>query len=193
MQDKKIKGHWDGFYKKKLAPINPSEFCRFILDQELEGKTCVDIGCGNGRDTFALGDMYATMGIDPSGSPQQQRRIGPERTVSFLFEGADDKGAKFHIKKADIVYSRFWMHTVGQKESLDLLGATTKYFCAETRIAGDEPKLYTDHDRKVIDPDIFVRDAMLMGFELIYFRKGRGMAEYKNEDPLIARFILKRK
>ena len=47
--------HWNKFYSKKKQPIKPSNFAKFLYKKFLikgKGKKLIDIGCGNGRDSF---------------------------------------------------------------------------------------------------------------------------------------------
>ena len=44
--------YWDNFYQKKIRISKPSSFAKFIVKKLKKNKTLLDIGCGNGRDTF---------------------------------------------------------------------------------------------------------------------------------------------
>jgi hypothetical protein len=63
---------------------------------------------------------------------------------------------------------------------------------AEFRIKGDKPKLFKDHERNLIDGKWLIDELKKNGFEIIYSKKGRNMAKYKNENPLVGRVIAKR-
>lgn len=177
--------YWDNFYAKGEAPKYPSDFCRFFMGLNIPGNSCVDLGCGNGRDTRVLGKRYLTVGIDPS------TREKDEGHASYIASGVID--SLDLIKEADIVYSRFFLHSIDDKTINSILKATKGYFAAETRIEGDEPKLYPDHERNQIDPLKLIKKAMQADFELVYYRQGYGMARYMEEDPLVARIILRKK
>jgi hypothetical protein len=69
---------------------------------------------------------------------------------------------------------------------------TTGYFCAEFRIDGDRPTLYTDHDRNLISWPWIIQLTKDLCYNVIVAKYGRGMAKYGGEDPLVGRIILKK-
>ena len=46
--------YWNDYYFETTAPTLPSQFAVFILSERLDSSIIIDIGCGNGRDTFFL-------------------------------------------------------------------------------------------------------------------------------------------
>ncbi|MCK9598071.1 MAG: class I SAM-dependent methyltransferase [Bacteroidales bacterium] len=170
---------WRAFYLHGDAPEGPTDFCRFVLSLGLFGETAVDLGCGNCRDTRELSTRYATIGIDPA-------------AVDLSAHAARASDSLDLIGAADLVYSRFWLHSVADAEIDAVLRAAPRHFAAESRVVGDEPKLYRDHDRHLTDGQALVRKAMAMGYRLIHYSEGRGMARYRDEDPLVCRIVLTR-
>lgn len=196
---KKQEKDWGKFYREGLAPKEPTDFCRFIMSLNLQADSAVDLGCGNGRDTKMLADKYITVGIDKYFEPEIGIREVKEeedgkinkKMVSII---ADDfKYFLPMIQNAGIVYSRFFLHSITDEEIINILDNTKKYFCAEFRTTLDEPVLYKDHERNLIDWSWLISTSIIKGFEVLYFYEGRGMAKYKNEDPLVARIVLRRK
>jgi ubiquinone/menaquinone biosynthesis C-methylase UbiE len=43
--------YWNAYYGGDFSPKQPSAFSRFVLDYTEPGKTLIDLGCGNGRDS----------------------------------------------------------------------------------------------------------------------------------------------
>ena len=64
------KTYWNNFYKNNDSTLKPSSFARFIASKYTESNgTVIDVGCGNGRDTFyfssksiisVISDMFKT-------------------------------------------------------------------------------------------------------------------------------------
>jgi hypothetical protein len=176
--------NWDDFYNKNLAPTEPSDFAKFVMSLKLDAQSAVDLGCGNGRDTRLLDSRYRTVGIDPAG------RDDIFNLPILLRAGA--KESTRVISAADLVYSRFFLHSVDEATEDAVLDATKRYFCAEARIIGDEPKIYADHERRFVDGQKLLSKAISKGFRVLHYREGRGMAKYRDEDPLVCRIILER-
>jgi ubiquinone/menaquinone biosynthesis C-methylase UbiE len=183
------KQHWDNFYKKGKAPLQPTEFAKFCLRFIPKGASVVDLGCGNGRDTYFFAkqkNILGAEGIDVSANNKW--------TSKARFEKEDFKN-ELDFDYAEVIYSRFFIHSIDTFSITRLLEMMIKdqYFMAEFRVKGDEPKLYKDHKRNLVDSDWFLQLLMAYGFEIIYFEKGKGMAKYKTEDPLVIRVISKKK
>lgn len=65
--------YWDKFYKEKRLGVEdiPSQFSAFVLGEfgRTENVSLIDIGCGNGRDTFFFAKhLSRVIGIDGSSS-----------------------------------------------------------------------------------------------------------------------------
>lgn len=181
---------WVTFYNENKAPLGASSFACFVKDMHLDGvSTIVDLGSGNGRDTYTLAMLNRegaiTIGIDPCARPR------------------DSFGAAFIqspwgnqipiIREASMVYSRFFLHAVPFEDTVAIISCTKKYFCAEARAVGDTPQLYPEHKRYFVDGDELLHALYMRDFEILHYEKRRGLAPYKNEDPLVVRVIAKRK
>lgn len=179
---------WIKFYKDDVVPKQPSSFARFVLGENLgfkiPGKTIIDIGCGNGRDTYYFGSRYKATGIDENNQPTDKKETN--------FFRMNWREAKELIVKNDIVYSRFFLHYLKKDEIKELIEMTPNYFIAEARAIGDQPKIYPEHERLYVDEIHLLLSLIEDGFEIVYFEKNTGLAKYKDEDPLIVRVIAKR-
>lgn len=166
--------NWKEFYLKEKLPTSPSDFAQFCLGYMKENPTVVDIGCGNGRDSEYFREWFDVNGVDPNSK----------------------EGNFTHIKDyaitEDVVYSRFFLHTITPDEVKDIIRRTPNTFMAECRAIGDEPTVYTDHDRYFVDPEWLKQTLIENGFNVVYFYVGRNVAVYKGENPLCLRIIAKR-
>ena len=178
MQDK----HWEKFYKEKKAPQKQSKFAEavdsfFIDELKKRGLTILDMGAGNGRDTKYLSDSsltYSVIGIDKNIENDYVDKASLQDVVDIF-------------KSPDIVYSRFFLHSITNKKIINLIEWTDNYFVAEFRIKGDKPVIYQDHKRNLINLGWLINKLLENNFEILKLKVGRGMAKYKNEDPLVAR------
>ena len=179
--------NWITFYENKKAPLEPSSFAKFILKWGVPGNDLIDLGCGNGRDTYALAERYSALGVDPANCP--------ERTGWARFTKAPWQSMIKQITQAEIVYSRFFLHSIPPEEVAEIIRLTPRYFVAEARHVGDVPKVYpdNDHERHYVDGQWLLDVLADNGFVVHFYEMGRGLAPYKDEDPLLVRVIAKRK
>jgi len=177
--------YWKKFYKTKSLTKSASPFATFVVNFNLQGKTAIDLGCGNGRDTYLLSTTYNTTGIDPNFC---YSGLKDKEVTTYLKKGWDD----VDLGKFDIVYSRFFIHAIPESDVYEIMKRTKGYFVAEARAVGDIPTLYPDHKRYFIDGEKLLTRAIAMGFEIIHYEKGYGMAKYRGEDPLVIRLIAKK-
>jgi hypothetical protein len=108
------------------------------------------------------------------------------------FEQKPWSEAKDLIAQADVVYSRFFLHSISNDEITEIVKLTRGYFCAEARAIGDQPVVYPEHDRNYIDGEWLRNTLIENGFEIEHYEVARGLAPYKDEDPLLVRIIAKR-
>jgi len=181
--------YWNKFYKKGKAPTKPTEFAKFCLKYIKPKSILIDVGCGNGRDTIYFSKQKKinyVIGIDEA--------IESKSKIGLYFEGKNF--TEFDIFNCDYVYSRFFIHSIDTyhiQRFLEKITYKGQILMSEFRVKGDEPKLYKDHKRNLVDSDWFLQLLIANNFEIIYFEKGRGMAKYKTEDPLVIRVIAKKK
>jgi len=207
--------YWEITYSKDTTiPANPSSFCSFLIDKSYlmnKGKL-LDIGCGNGRDTFELAKyMDQTIGIDASlqavhRNNDKSKQLKAEN-VSFehILIDSTDKMTKY--KDFDYFYARFFMHAIDEKTqgmvmeffSTVKVGAcvflefrTTKdpLFSHSRQISQTEG-IHT-HYRRFINYESFIKSLEKLHFEINYHIESQDLSKYKDDNPCLARIVAKK-
>ena len=115
------KKYWNKFYKKHTLIIKPSNFSQFIKKKFLKKKkikNILEIGCGNGRDTFYF-SKYVTKIVSIDNSQQaiikNKNNERMQKNIIFLKK---DILSRFNVlvKNFDLIYARFFLHTINSRE-----------------------------------------------------------------------------
>ena len=175
--------YWKKWYKEKHS-LEPSDFAKFCLNL-VRNKNVIDIGCGNGRDSYFLGQYCKSLiGVDANSLPEDKGNI---KFIKKEIAEMIKKECEF-----DIVYSRFVLHAIKNKDIKKLVRWTDGMFIAECRAEKDVPIIYKKHKRTKANGEELIRLLIDNGFKILYYKKAHGLAKYKEEDPLIIRIIAKK-
>lgn len=202
--------YWENYYKKNFKPSTESLFAKFVLNNYLKtNKTILDLGCGNGRDSifFSNNGLYTTA-IDISKSE-----------INYLQKTYDNSKLSFICKdffkiydvtdKFDYVYSRFSLHSVKCKTENIVLGWIKTHLSKnglifiEVRSIKDikynegikisnKENFADNHYRRYFSKNSFIKKLIKYSLKVIYINEGRGLAPYKNEDPIVLRIVAKK-
>lgn len=171
--------YWTDFYKEGHIKI-PSDFAKFCLDFLKPCSFITDLGCGNGRDSYYFAaNNHIVTGIDYANMPKNT-------TNAFFIKG--DILEHQHVYKDTICYSRFFLHSVTNEYIEKLLDTIKSTIMFEFRTIEDTPLIYK-HNRNLINSDKFLSMLLDKGFKIQYFNKGKDLAKFKNENPIVARVI----
>jgi hypothetical protein len=182
--------YWQEFYSTNNNNLECSDFCNFIMNY-VKNKNIInvlDCGCGNGRDSYALSNVYKVDAVDNCGVLPTNRK-----NVFFVV----DDFVICDKNKYDLIYSRFTFHSITNIQHnlfLDTIPANS-YLVIETRSkAGEnEPVFYgKTHYRNYTDMDYLKTILTLKKFEIIYIEENINFAKYKDENPLCIRVICKK-
>lgn len=201
--------YWNAYYQKRSAPIKPSSFAIFCLENFLEEPCHIyEFGCGNGRDSFYLAKHHQVTAVDESIVVIKANTIRAleEGVTSLKFlPGEFGKHIIFEPTLVDAVYSRFVMHAMNEEaEDQALLKAfsvlknrgklllefrTNKDPLMQQGEIMSESERLTDHYRRFIDLNTFCEKLLKTGFTIDYQIEKQGLATHGNDDPVVARII----
>jgi tellurite methyltransferase len=169
------KNYWKEFYKTK-PKFKESSFARFIADH-LKGDI-VDLGCGNGRDTY----FFIKKG---------KKCVGVDQVNGI---GVDPMTIKEYIAKypsPQNVYARFLWHAIDDETQLEILDWTKGFIFIEARTTDDKKrtKTFGKHKRNYVNVAQLVADLKNKGFDIGFMQECTGLARFKDEDPHVVRII----
>jgi len=208
-----ILDYWQGVYAAPAQggiPALPSQFAAFAAGEAPPGALVVDVGCGNGRDSFLFARHgHRVIGVDASSAAiaecKKTQRVNGLGVIFLCADVCDGNlveqlRLQFPLELVShiLVYSRFLLHAVpesGQSAlfalTLALGTSTPTRLAVEFRTVRDAglPKLATSHFRRFIDPLSVVMQATNLGLKTEYFVEGFGFAKFGVEDAHVARCI----
>jgi len=200
--------YWNSYYKESKAPTNPSQFAVHVLSTLNSKKLILDLGCGNGRDSsYFCRAGHTVMSLDTSHEALLEVTKNSEgRAFPILANAATVSSTK---PFADVVYSRFSLHSMDQDSYLKCIKNVKGMlveggsFWVEVRSVDDElykqgefveERIYkTDHSRRFFTLDALVSDLKELSFDIIFAEDQRGWAVYEDKDPKVIRIHCKRK
>ena len=209
MKKKVLIKYWNKFYKKNSI-TKESTFAKFTYKKIVNkaGKI-LDIGCGNGRDSNYFNKKgFQVTGIDISQKAIQKNSKNKIKNLSFKkFDIGRDK-----IKdKFDIIYCRFFVHTVDELLE-DKLIRLIKNSHKKSGMAFFEFRNFKDkifgnfnakdhnrviefekgHFRRIIDSKIFKKKFMTeTKSKIVYEKSGVNLSIVKKDNPNLSRMVFK--
>ena len=205
------RNYWNRYYSERNDMISsPSLFAMSIAEELAPQKSILDLGCGNGRDSFFFLDrgLYVT-GIDASDSIINELREKTKNNDKALFV-CDNfvKCTALFQRKYDYIYSRFTLHAITEKQEeellvniFDALKPSGKLFIEARTIHDDlygkgemvaENSFYYDgHFRRFLDPSVIEKKLIGIGFEIMSVHESKGFSKTEKSDPTLVRIIAK--
>jgi SAM-dependent methyltransferase len=208
--------YWANFYAH-TEYNEGSTFFGFLTSRPDTPATVVDIGCGDGRDSFAFGSTGRTvLGMDRSHiavrhAGKKADQLGMGERVRFRGVDVSDTDA-VRAALTDVVtssptepvlfYMRFFLHSIPedvQEGLLDVIDACARpgdVLAAEFRTDRDKAraKVHHKHYRRYQNGPAFGRTLQSRySFELLHEEEGTGLSPYKGEDPELYRVVARRR
>ncbi len=197
--------YWEAYYKQNPHPFNPSAFAMEVARQLDEPGLLIELGCGNGRDAVFLSRSINCSVLAIDQCAEEMERLNQAHTHDRLrFEAADF--SVFESHEAPLyVYSRWTMHAIdeeAEERTLDWVARALRpggRFFVEARSIQDDlygkgqpmggHAFFTDHYRRFMDKDAFIRKLEQRGLHILRSEESRGFAVYKDDDPVIVRVV----
>lgn len=203
------KEYWNDYYKKDIAPKNPSFFAKEILNKLTSNKSLLEIGCGNGRDSIFFGknDLKVTS-IDQAKVIIEKLKSENHKNIEFINDNFINSTI-YNTHKFDYVYSRFTLHSIRDEEQDELLNNIYKVLnydgilFIEARSINDNiyglgenvgknAYIYNNHYRRFLDINELTLQLENKGFEILFAKESNNWAVYKDEDPIVIRLYAKK-
>lgn len=201
--------YWADYYAHN-GHTEGSSFAQFVQDRPDTPGTVVDIGCGDGRDSFYFGSVGRTVvALDRSDvgvAHARDRALGAglgDRMTFEVCDLGDAAGLGEVLDRVDgpvLYYTRFVLHAITedvQQTLLDVLGARAApgdVLAAEFRTDKDAKlqKAHPKHYRRYQSAEEFLADLRRRGWEIVYEVESDGLAPWGTEDPVLCRVIARR-
>ena len=204
--------YWNSYYAEQIQRKPVSQFGAFVASEFPGLDLVIDLGCGDGRDSFYFSDRGAkVLALDSSESAiaicNAQRALSFNKNAQFANTSITksdcvDAVKNFMIQnqeiKSGLLYSRFVLHALTEAEEpgfLDNLAECASTFglslALEFRTLEDQNlvKETATHFRRFIDHENLKNELRKRSIKIDYCITGRGMAKFRNDDAHIARII----
>lgn len=198
-------GYWTNYYRDNPHPVDPSAFALEAARHLKVPGSLIELGCGNGRDAvFLSGKVNGhTLAIDQCAEEMAVlNTLYGTRNLGFI--GADFSTFS-PTEPPQYVYSRWTMHAIdeaAEDRTLDWVAKSLQpggLFLVEARSIRDDlygkgevlggHAFFTDHYRRFMDPVVFMRKLEDRGLAIEQWKESRGLAVYKQDDPMIVRVV----
>lgn len=201
--------YWDKYYENNEAPIEASLFAQWVLQYLQKGKSILELGCGNGRDSlFFYKNGLNVTGIDASSKSinELSKSFGTEGNLCFICDDFVCSSTIFS-GQYDYVYSRFSLHAINKEQELEVIQNVFKVlkqggkFFIEVRSVNDElygkgkkvdedSYIYNGHYRRFIRISSLLDELKNIGFEIYYAKEDINFAPYQGCNPPIIRIVV---
>lgn len=202
--------YWNEYYKKNIAPSEPSNFAKDILKYLESGKKLIELGCGNGRDAiFLSNNKIDVVAIDQCESSINNLKSSVSSdNIEFV---ADDfiETKLLERESFDYVYSRFTLHSISEEQENKLINRVYEalkkdgLLLIEVRSVKDEifglgeeiarnTYVYNNHCRRFIVLEELVEKLKTIGFEIDFVDEDNNYAIYKELNPIVIRIIARK-
>jgi SAM-dependent methyltransferase len=196
------KSYWNKYYSKKLGLQEQTSFAIHVLNMLSAGDAILELGCGNGRDSF----FFADHGIQVYALDQSEIVInqikGKNINPRFICEDLLSINENFSYE-INHGYARFVLHALNKVEAEKAIAIMSRilpingYFFSESRSIKSslygtghalEQDIYeTDHKRRFLRKNDLINQLESYGFIIENVIESDGLAIYQDDDPVVIR------
>jgi adenylylsulfate kinase-like enzyme len=198
--------YWNDYYNRGKGRLEtPSDFAKFSWSYMKTGSKLIDIGCGNGRDSF----FFEETGLKVTAVDSSEAAIhginGKKRNIFAICDNFVSAKVLFCIDY-DYCYARWSIHSVDAAQQHELLinvyGALREggMLFAELRTVNDakhgcgqalgrDEFFFDGHYRRFIRPKEFSEELRSIGFRLIYFEESDKFSVVGTDTPVLLRVV----
>ena len=208
MKKKLLINYWDNYYNN-ITNIKESSFAKFTKKRIKKNSELIDIGCGNGRDSFFFSkNGLKVTAIDISKNAIKNNSIKKSKNLKFL---KFDMGKDTLRKKFDVFYCRFFVHAINEETEKKLIIFMKKnkkknslaffefrnhkdeiFKQKKIKNHGGVLEFEKGHFRRIIKTDDFIRKVKnRIKSEVIYSRSSKNLSIFKKDNPNLSRIIFK--
>lgn len=202
--------HWSSYYSALPSNFPESSFAIFVFDFLSPGQLLIDVGCGEGRDSYFFGrNGLRVIGFDvsPSAIAKCLNRGPSMSNLDFVCSEFDIINLDSNLSP-DIIYSRFSLHAMTPEEEERFL---TRSYAAlpsgglmfiECRSLNDpmvkngvvlsETERIYGHYRRFIKMDDLISFVKKLGFSVKLATEVQGVSKAGEDDPVLIRMILEK-
>ena len=201
---------WNKYYNSKDNNNKPSNFALFVNKNYIKKNTfLIDVGAGDGRDSFYFRKKAKHVySIDQSNIAIKKNKLKTRRLgfKNVTFKNLSSNHLKKIVnKKVNFIYARFFIHAINEVNEDIFLKSIKKNFGSNTLVSlefrttkdnlmkkGKKLSKYerlTDHYRRFIDTNKFIKKLKKMNFKIIYKKTGINLSKTKNDNPHLCRII----
>ena len=207
--------YWNDFYEMDVKEheelSEPTYFAKAMFEKYMTaGKTLIELGCGNGRDSL----WFAEMGLQVTGLDISQTAIKKLQSsripanCMFICEDFVNVESIYQIQY-DYCYSRFTLHAINEQQEQQTLlkvSETLKeqgYFFIEARSVRDgkygagkkverNAYIFDGHYRRFLVLEELVEKLEKLGFEIIEKDESDRFAPQNGEHAVCIRVVAKK-
>ena len=202
--------YWNNYYKESRDTIaQPSPFAIQIAKYLDRGKSILELGCGNGRDSLYFDKIgLCVTAIDASDKAISKLKKTKCNNSFFI---CDDFvcATALYTGQYDYVYSRFSLHAINADQENEVIANVFNVlkdggqFFIEVRSVlddiyglgdkvGEDSFFYNGHYRRFVRKNMLEEKLKEIGFKIEYSEEKRGFAPFGDSDPIILRIIAKK-
>ncbi|NLG54842.1 MAG: methyltransferase domain-containing protein [Rhodococcus sp.] len=202
--------YWANFYAHHTASVG-SQFSGFVGGYPGLPSMVLDIGCGDGRDSFAFAELgrrvigadRSHVGVEHASKRAGELGLGDQLSFEALDAGNPEAVERLIARAREfedtvLFYMRFFLHSIPEDVQDRLLAVVAQNarqgdaLAAEFRTDKDAElkKVHGGHYRRYQNAVDFARRLESeYGFGIDFEIESTGLAPYNNEDPVVYRVI----